>query len=78
MVEVRWRDGRGNPAQRIHDRLSQGTDNYPLAPSAQTTTNPTRCITTIHYGASQSSDRGHGNGPDPVAAAIAAKGGIQR
>jgi hypothetical protein len=75
MVEVRWRDGRGNPAQRIQDRLAQGSDNYPLTPSAQTTTNPTRCVTTVYFGASQApSDRGHG--PDEVLAHIASKGGI--
>jgi hypothetical protein len=76
MVEVRW-NGRG-PAQRIHDRLAQGKDAYPLKPSAQTETHHiTR--TKIYYGASQApSDRGDGTGPDPVAAAIASKGGIQR
>jgi hypothetical protein len=67
MVEVKWSDNR-SPAQRIQDRLKQGTDNYPLKPNAQVTTNPMRTITTIHFGASQApSDRGFGE-HDPVAA----------
>jgi hypothetical protein len=73
MVEVRW-NGRG-PAQRVQDRLKQVTDG--LKPSAQTEMHHiTR--TTIYYGSSQSPSRGYGSGPDPVAAAIASKGGIQR
>jgi hypothetical protein len=77
MTEVKWRDNR-SPAQRIHQRLAQGSDNYPLKPSAQTTTNPTRCVTTVYFGASQApSDGGHGSNHDPVAAVIAAVGGVR-
>jgi hypothetical protein len=76
MVEVKWSNDR-SPAQRIQDRLKQGTDNYPLKPNAQVTTNPTRTITTIHYGASQApSDRGHGE-HDPVAALERAKAALK-
>jgi hypothetical protein len=75
MVEVIWK-GKG-PAQRIHDRLKQGSDNYPLKPNAQVTTNPMRTITTIHYGASQApSDRGFGE-HNPVAALERAKAALK-
>ena len=78
MVEVKYRDDRCEPA-RINARLAQGRDAYPLKPDASVTTNPTRCITNVYFGASQSdSDRGHGPvGPDPVAAAVASKGGVR-
>jgi hypothetical protein len=77
MVEVKWSDNR-SPAQRIQDRLKQGTDNYPLKPNAGTVTQQ-QTVTKIYYGSSQSnSDRGHGpSEPDPVAAAIASVGGVR-
>jgi hypothetical protein len=76
MVEVIWK-GKG-PAQRIHDRLKQGSDKYPLKPNASVTTNPTRCITQVYYGSSQApSDKGHGADPDQVDAAVASKGGVR-
>ena len=75
MVEVKWSGNRG-PAERVQDRLKQVTGG--LKPSAQTETHHvTR--TTIYYGSSQApSDRGYSSSHDPVAAAIASKGGIQR
>jgi len=77
MTEVKWRDNRG-PAQRIHDRLAQGKDAYPLRASAQVETHPTRTVTTVYYGASQApSDRGHGPAHDEVSAFVASKGGVR-
>jgi hypothetical protein len=76
MVEVKWSGNRG-PAQRIHDRLAQGSDKYPLKPDAETVTQQ-QTRTKIYYGSSQApSVRGHGAGPDEVEAAIAARGGIR-
>ena len=76
MTEVKWRDNRG-PAQRIHDRLAQGKDAYPLRANAQVETHPTRTVTTVYFGASQApSDRGHG-APDEVSAFVASKGGVR-
>jgi hypothetical protein len=76
MVEVKWSNNRG-PAQRVHDRLAQGKDAYPLKPSAQTETHHiTR--TKIYYGSSQApSDKGHGTTHDAVDAAVASVGGVR-
>jgi hypothetical protein len=73
MVEVLYR-GKSEP-QRVRDELK----NKPSVRANSITEQVHRTIVTVyHSGSAAPSDRGHGPpGPDPVAAAIAAKGGVR-
>jgi hypothetical protein len=73
MVEVIYR-GRSEP-QRVRDELK----NIPSARASSVTEQVHRTIVTVYHASNQApSDRGYDGRPDPVAAGIAAKGGIQR
>ena len=61
--------------ERIHDRL--GNVHGPLQPNSVTETVPNRTITSVYHAAAHVPVRKY-EGPDPVAAAVAAKGGITR
>jgi hypothetical protein len=61
--------------ERIQDRLNNVVG--PLRPNSTVETQPTRCITNTYHAAGHVPAPKYG-GPDPVAAAIAAKGGVQR
>jgi hypothetical protein len=72
-MEVIYRTKR--EVQRVRDELK----NIPSARANSVTEQTHRTIVTVyHAGSAAPSDKGYGGGPDPVAAAIAAKGGIQR
>jgi hypothetical protein len=73
MTEVVYR---GKPeAKRVRDELK----NKPSVRANSVTEQVHRTIVTVYHASNQApSDKGYGGGPDPVAAAIAAKGGIQR
>ena len=62
-------------AERIQDRLNNVVG--PLRPNSTVETVPTRCITNTYWAAGHVPTRKY-EGPDEVAAAIAAKGGVQR
>jgi hypothetical protein len=73
VVEVRYQN-KSEP-QRVRDELK----NKPSARANSVTEQVHRTIVTVYHAANQApSDRGYASGPDPVAAAIASKGGIQR
>jgi hypothetical protein len=73
MVEVIYRNK--PEAQRVRDELK----NIPSARVNSRTEQVHRTIVTVYHASNQApSDKGYGSGPDPVAAAIASKGGIQR
>jgi len=61
-------------AARIQDRL--GNVHGPLRPNSVTETVPTRCVTSVYHAAAHVPVRKY-EGPDPVAAAVAAKGGVR-
>jgi hypothetical protein len=61
-------------AERIRDRLDNVVG--PLRPNNTVETQPTRCITNTYHVAGHVPTRNYE--PDPVAAAVAAKGGITR
>jgi len=62
-------------AERIHDRLNNVHGS--LRPNNVVETVPTRTITSTYHAAGHVPVRKY-EGPDPVAAAVAAKGGITR
>jgi hypothetical protein len=71
MVEVIYRTK--PEGQRVRDELK----NIPSARVNSRTEQVHRTIVTVYHASNQApSDKGYG--PDPVAAAIASKGGIQR
>ena len=62
-------------AERIQDRLNNVHGS--LRPNSVTETMPTRTVTSVYHAAAHVPVRKY-EGPDPVAAAVAAKGGITR
>jgi hypothetical protein len=61
-------------AERIQDRLNNVHGS--LRPNSVTETMPTRTVTSVYHAAAHVPTRNYE--PDPVAAAVAAKGGITR
>jgi hypothetical protein len=61
-------------AERIRDRLNNVHGS--LKPNSVVETVPTRTVTSVYHAAGHVPVRKH-EGPDPVAAAVAAKGGIR-